>query len=99
MGSFGFAAALTRNHSDPSKQTRTPAYWHGILACSCLSHHIADGEFDGQTEATADWSLQQPAERRMMHESGRWQLFPYECTDLKEWRDDEDKVALDVGVN
>ena len=58
-----------------------------------------DGLFDGQTEETADWSRQQPAERHVMHESGRWQLFPYECMDEEQWEADKDQVALDVGVN
>jgi predicted SprT family Zn-dependent metalloprotease len=24
--------------------------------------------------------MQQPIEKHVMHESGRWRLFPYECT-------------------
>jgi hypothetical protein len=33
-GSFGLSAAAARNHSDPTKQTRTAAYYSGIYPCT-----------------------------------------------------------------
>jgi hypothetical protein len=40
-GSFGLSAAAARDHSDPTKQTRTPAYFNGIYPCS-MSHYFSN---------------------------------------------------------
>lgn len=79
-GSFGFSAAVARDHSDPTTQTRTPAYWNGIFPCS-TTHYDTDSWFDhGVNTTVKDLSDQQPVERHMMHESNRWRLYPYDCT-------------------
>ena len=75
-GSFGFSAALARNHSDTTMQTRTPAYWHGIFPCTARRRDVifSDEQTDDETNPH-----QIPTERRLMHESGRWRLFGYDC--------------------
>ena len=37
-------------------------------------------------EENGDSSTQQPAERRVMHESDRWHLFPFDCHDHHTWK-------------
>jgi hypothetical protein len=83
-GSFGFSAAVARDHSDPTTQTRTPAYWHGIFPCSA-THYDVDSYYDhGVNTGVKDQSMQQPVERHVMHESGRWRLFHYDCVRQEE---------------
>ena len=78
-GSFGLAAAAARDHSNPIMQTRTAAYWQGIFPCSATKYDV-DSYFDhGVNTTVKDMSTQQPAERHVMHASGRWRLFPYHC--------------------
>ena len=88
-GSFGFSAALARDHTVPTTQTRTPAYWHGIFPCTA-THYDVDSYYDhGINTGVKDLSTQQPVERHVMHESGRWRLFPYDCM-----RQEETSVPL-----
>lgn len=94
-GSFGLSAAIARNHSDTHKQTRTPAYWHGVFPCTAEHYEVDEvwqrkntPKTQAQVEnwslekavATADKSTQQPESDHEMHQSGRWRMFGYECS-------------------
>lgn len=94
-GSFGLSAAIARNHSDPAKQTRTPAYWHGVFPCTA-EHYEVDEVWQRKNmpktkEQVENWNLaasikdadkstQQPESDHEMHQSGRWRMFNYECS-------------------
>merc|ERR1719238_2499349 len=78
-GSFGFSAAIARNHSDPNLQTRTPAYWHGVFPCSAMHYHVdmpnpmhlTTEEYKYRYVNPQDRTTQQPVQNHLMHESGR----------------------------
>lgn len=41
--------------------------------------HLTKEQFDYRYVKPADRSTQQPLKNRVMHESKRWWLYPYEC--------------------
>ena len=107
-GSFGLSAAVARNHSLPEKQTRTPAYWHGVYPCSTKHYQVDEEWLVDQDFDAADTAMQIPPSGHKMHPSGRWSLFSYNCAckadalhdtvadraEMLPWADDATKEKL-----